>query len=123
MYKKLLLTFFASFGMVLFLNAQTKITGTVKDSNGEALIGASVQVDGTSDGTTTDLDGNFTIMVADANGSLKVSYTGYSSKLVPINERNMVDIVLEAGVSLDEIVLVGSRSYNRSATDVLLRLM
>ena len=73
MYRKLLLTFFASFGMILFLNAQTKINGTVKDSKGEPLIGASVQVDGTSEGTTTDLEGDFTIMVSDVNASLNVS--------------------------------------------------
>ena len=78
MYKKLLLTLFASFGMMIFLNAQTKISGTVKDSNGEPLIGASVQVDGTSEGTTTDLEGDFTIMVSDVSGSLNVSYTGYT---------------------------------------------
>jgi iron complex outermembrane receptor protein len=117
MYKKLLLTLFASFGMMIFLNAQTKISGTVKDSNGEPLIGASVQVDGTSEGTTTDLEGDFTIMVSDVSGSLNVSYTGYTSILIPINGRNTIDVILEAGVSLDEIVLVGSRSYNRSATD------
>ena len=101
MYKKLLLTFFASFGMVIFLNAQTKINGTVKDSKGEALIGASVQVDGTSEGTTTDLEGDFTIMVSDVNASLNVSYTGYTSILIPIYGRNTFDVILEAGVSLE----------------------
>jgi iron complex outermembrane receptor protein len=108
---------FMSFGILFVLNAQTKINGTVKDSNGEALIGASVQIDGTEDGIITDVDGSFTILVSDTNARLKVSYTGFTTQLVPINGRNKVDIILEAGVALDEIVLVGSRSYNRSATD------
>lgn len=54
------------------------VTGTVTDPSGEPLIGASVLAQGTSNGTATDIDGNYTINV-DANGTLVFSYVGYDT--------------------------------------------
>ena len=68
----------------LFLSAvafaQTQVTGHVADVRGEDIIGANVTVKGTSNGTITDIDGNFTINVDDKNGTLAVSFIGYKTK-------------------------------------------
>lgn len=57
-----------------------KISGTIKDEKGEAVIGATVSVKGTTEGTITDLDGKFSLDVP-ANGSLQISYVGYIQQL------------------------------------------
>ena len=56
-----------------------KVTGTVKDSNGEPIIGATVIEKGTANGTVTDFDGNYTLELSD-NGILAISYIGYKSQ-------------------------------------------
>lgn len=70
-------------GMLLFTvgawaGTPVKITGTVKDTNGEPLIGATVAIPGSSTGAVTDIDGNFTLTV-DPDKELTVSYVGYTS--------------------------------------------
>lgn len=60
------------------------ITGKIIDSNGEAIIGASVVVKGTSNGTITDIDGNFTLTVP-VKAILTVSYVGYETVYVPVD--------------------------------------
>lgn len=88
-------------------NAQQTVKGTVQDSNGEPLIGASVIVKGQNSGATTDLDGNFTIQVA-PDGILKVSYVGYDSAEIPVNKRDFIQITLKENTNLlDEVVVVG----------------
>lgn len=71
-------------------------TGTVKgqvvDANGEPIIGASVLVKGTTNGTITDFDGNFTLNNA-SKGILVVSYIGYKTQEVPVNEKNLMKII------------------------------
>ena len=83
----------------LFLSAvafaQTQVTGHVADVRGEDIIGANVTVKGTSNGTITDIDGNFTINVDDKNGTLAVSFIGYKTKEVKIGEKARLQIVLE----------------------------
>lgn len=76
--KKTLLCISMLFSM-LTLNAQKTITGTVKDnSTNEPLIGATVLVDGTTIGTATDIDGNYTLSVPLSASRLTISYVGYS---------------------------------------------
>lgn len=96
----------------LFLSAvafaQTQVTGHVADVRGEDIIGANVTVKGTSNGTITDIDGNFTINVDDKNGTLAVSFIGYKTKEVKIGEKARLQIVLEEDTeTLDEVVVVG----------------
>ena len=67
----------------LTANAQNPVTGTVTDQAGEPLIGASVTVPGTSVGTSTDIDGNFKLNVAQGQ-KLRISYVGYLSKEVTV---------------------------------------
>jgi TonB-linked SusC/RagA family outer membrane protein len=89
--------------------AQTRVTGTVKDALlGETVVGANVVESGTNNGTTTDINGNFTLSVKDLNAILQVNYTGYTELLVPLNGRTQVDISLaEANNLINEVVVVG----------------
>ena len=89
------------------LLAQRTITGTVSSEDGETLIGASVQVKGTSTGAVTDLDGNYTISVSNDAKTLVVTYTGYSDAEVAIGASNIVDVTLSEGVELSEVVVIG----------------
>ena len=88
--------------------AQGKVSGTVVDANGDAIIGASVIVKGTSTGTVTDYDGNFTIQNVPANGSLVISYVGYRNQTVAVAGKSQVNVTLEEDRQLlDEVVVVG----------------
>lgn len=88
--------------------AQTTVTGTVTNEQNSPLPGASVVEKGTSNGTTTDFDGNFTIEVADGNAILVVSFIGYISLEVPTNGQGNVTVQLQEDTSkLDEVVVVG----------------
>ena len=79
---KQILLLFAVMFCAIHLNAQRNITGNVSAENGEALIGASVLVTGSTIGTITDLDGNFALEVPDGSNSLTVSYTGFATEEV-----------------------------------------
>lgn len=86
---------------------QDAITGTITDEEGEGLPGATVLEKGTSNGTITDVNGNFTISVA-SDAMLIVSFVGYQNKEIPVNGRTRIDITLEADVaSLQEVVVIG----------------
>ena len=83
------------------------ITGKIIDSNGEAIIGASVVVKGTSNGTITDIDGNFTLTVP-VKSILTVSYVGYETVYVPVDGKKTFSITLKEDTEmLDEVVVVG----------------
>ena len=83
------------------------VTGIIKDDEGP-LPGASIIVEGTSIGTQSDFDGSYTISVPDTATTLVVSYIGYKTQKVLINNRTNIDILLEADTGqLDEIVLIG----------------
>ena len=90
-------------------SAQSKsVTGTVLDKAGESVIGASVVVKGTTQGTTTGVDGKFTLANVPANGTLQVSFLGYKTVEVTVAGRTAVDVVLEEdSAQLDEVVVVG----------------
>ncbi len=96
---------------VLFCNfaiAQRTITGTVTDaSTKEPLIGANILVLGTSSGTVTDIDGNYSLSVPEGANTLEVTYTGYASQRVEVGAQSVINIVLSAGEFLDEVVVVG----------------
>ena len=110
--KPLLLSLMLSAGIAL--NAQViSITGTVKDASGEAIIGATVQETGTSNGTVTDIDGNFAIQ-ADAQATLNVKYIGYEPQDIPVGGRTAIHIVLEEdAISLGEVVAIGYGSQKK----------
>src|SRR5574344_2732664 len=89
--------------------AQTKITGNVSDATGDPVIGASIVVKGAKgSGTVSDLDGNFTVSVPNANSQLQVSYIGYITKTISLEGQKNVKVVLEEDKkTLDEVVVVG----------------
>ncbi|MCF0243764.1 MAG: SusC/RagA family TonB-linked outer membrane protein, partial [Bacteroidaceae bacterium] len=88
--------------------AQKAVTGTVKDKSGEPLIGVSVMIDGTSQGTVTDFDGNFRVPNVSANTVLNVSYIGYKAQKVKVGNQDNITITLEDdNQQLQEVVVVG----------------
>lgn len=87
--------------------AQTTVSGTVTEPNGP-LPGANVLVKGTTNGATTDFDGNYTLNNVPSNATLVVSYVGFATLEVAVNGRTTVNIALqEDDNTLDEVVLIG----------------
>jgi TonB-linked SusC/RagA family outer membrane protein len=90
-----------------------KIIGTIKDENGDVVIGASIQIKGTSEGTITDINGNFS-MNAKANAILLVSYIGYTKQEIEVRGRNRIDIILQEDTQLlGEVVVIGYGTLTR----------
>lgn len=84
------------------------VSGTVLDDQGEPLIGVTVMVEGTSNGTATDFDGNYSLKNVPSKGKLVFSYIGYSQQVVDVKGRTRIDIKMsEDSQSLDELVVVG----------------
>jgi len=95
-----------------------EITGVVNDENGTPLPGASVVIKGTTIGAQTDFDGNFTITIPDNNTILTISYIGYETVEINVGDKSTVTVNLkESAAQLDEVVMVGSRNPNRTATE------
>jgi len=88
---------------------ELKVTGTLTDAEtGTALIGATVQVKGTTNGTSTDLDGNYAIVAPDGNSILVFSYIGYVNQEIVIGNQTTINVSLVPDVqSLNEVVVVG----------------
>ena len=84
-----------------------RITGSIKDSNGQPVIGATVMQQGTNNGSITDLNGNFSLTVP--NGAIiEVSYIGYVSQQIRISSNKPLSIVMrEDNEMLEEVVVVG----------------
>lgn len=90
-----------------------KISGTVKDQNGESVIGANVSVKGTTIGTITDIDGNFILEVPE-NVVIQISYIGYITQEISLGNKEHLDILLKEDLqSLDEIVVIGYGTAKR----------
>ncbi len=103
---------------IAMVNAQTKsISGTVtSDSDGGPVPGATVQVKGTSLGTVTDIDGNFTIQVPTDAKTLVISFVGMTPAEVEIGTQTTFNIKLESAmVGMDEVVVVGYGTTTREA--------
>ncbi|MDL2208569.1 TonB-dependent receptor [Parabacteroides sp. OttesenSCG-928-O15] len=84
-----------------------RITGTVLDNQGEPVIGANVVEKGTTNGTTTDINGSFSLSVAD-NATLQVTYIGYMAQEIRLSGQKTISILLrEDSQTLDEVVVVG----------------
>lgn len=84
------------------------LRGVVKDDFGESVIGAGVFQKGTTNGTVTDIDGNFSLTVPDRNAVLVISCIGYITQEVPAGNRSDFNIVLKEDVQkLDELIVIG----------------
>ncbi len=94
-------------------NVQSTITGTVTDDLGGPLPGANVLVKGTTNGTQTDFDGNYTI-TANANDILVFSYIGFAKQEVPINGQSTINVqMVEDASQLSEVVVTGYATQTR----------
>jgi TonB-linked SusC/RagA family outer membrane protein len=88
------------------LSAQFSISGNVRNSAGEPLIGAFIQEEGTNNGTTTDLNGDFSLTVRNGQSVILVTYIGFKSKKIQIGGNSKTDIVLdEDAVGLTEVTV------------------
>jgi hypothetical protein len=76
--------------------AQNQVTGHVADATGEPIIGANVTVKGTTVGTITDIDGNFTLEVGSTDGTLVVSFIGYKSAEAAIKGKSPINVIFRA---------------------------
>ena len=99
--------------------AQVTVTGTVKDADGSPLPGVNISEVGTSNGTITDFDGQYKISVGE-DARLEFSFVGYNSTTITVGRQTQIDVTLESGVSLNDVVVVGSRAPIRSNTTVAL---
>lgn len=94
---------------------QFSVSGSVVDSGGVPLPGASIVEKGTTNGATTDFDGNYTISLADENAVLTISYIGFKTREVAVSGRSEITITLqEDAAGLDEVVVVGYGSQKKS---------
>jgi len=85
--------------------AQRTVVGTVTGDDGETLIGATVRVKGTNDGTRTDVDGKYSVKVNGGANTLLFSYTGFEQQEVTLGESNVVDVVLKSSSVLQDVVV------------------
>ncbi len=95
-----------------------KITGKITGANGEPLSGVSVSLKGSTIGTTTDNNGNFTLTVPE-KGTLVISYIGYQSQELPVNSQSVINIKLVPSTkSMDEVVVIGYGSASKETLPV-----
>ena len=94
-----------------FTFAQSKVSGTVKDANGEPLIGVSVMEVGTNNGAVTDINGNYTLNVK-PGAKLKLSYIGFTPQTVKAGSNSQI-VLQEDNTALNEVVVVGYGTMRR----------
>ncbi len=87
---------------------QSNVTGTITDENGEPFLGVTIIIKGTTRGTTTDTNGNYSIDVPDGNSVLVFSFVGYKTVEVPVGIQRVINISLTPDItSLQEVVVTG----------------
>ncbi|MEM1135403.1 MAG: carboxypeptidase-like regulatory domain-containing protein, partial [Bacteroidota bacterium] len=95
--------------------AQIKVSGKVIDNKGETLPGVSILEDGTSNGTVTDVNGEFALLVSSGSAKLTFSYVGFVSQTINVGNSTFLEIQLEEDVSaLDEVVVIGYGTAKKS---------
>ena len=96
--------------------AQLTVKGTVvSDSESEPLVGVAILEKGTSNGTITDIDGNYSIQLKSNNATLVVSYMGYTTQNISVNGRSNIDIrLVDDSKLLDDVVVVGYGTMKKS---------
>lgn len=116
--RKYFLQLIMCFGVIFFsssLMAQTTISGKVTDaSNGDALIGVSIQVQGTTKGTLTNLDGEYRMEVPADAEVLLFSYTGYQTQEIAIDGKTTIDVSMATGLDLEQVVVSASRKAEKA---------
>jgi len=105
-------------GEEAFVETVTLVTielkGKITDKDGIPLPGATIVEDGTLNGVTSDIDGNFTIKVASTSSVLKISYIGFTTQLIPIGEKTEFEITLaQSATGLNEVVVTGYQTISK----------
>lgn len=96
--------------------AQRTISGMITDAvTDDPLIGATIQIVGTSTGVVTDLEGNFTLQLAPEQNQLRFTYTGYAEQLVEVGTQTVFDIEMTSGQQLEEVVVVGYGTQKKAS--------
>ena len=108
-----------TFFILLFISqlaiGQITVTGIVSDEfSKESLIGATVTVKDADTGTSTDLDGSYSLNVPDGNATLIFSYTGYETQEIALEGRSTLDVSLSSGIAISEVIIIGSRGQGRT---------
>ena len=124
--RNIILSICMSFLMALALpmyaqQAQT-IKGTVVDANGDPVIGATVRVQGTNDGTITDMDGKYLIKVP-AKGKLEISFVGYKTELISDMKKAVKITLVEDSELMEEVVVVGYGSQKAKHVTAAIEVM
>lgn len=114
-YPAILLFLSISLPATTSITSIVQVSGTVTDATGEALIGVTVRLKNTANGTVTDLDGSYAFNVPGLMDTLVFSYTGFATREIPVNNRTIIDVQLETDAeTLDEIVVVGYGTVRKS---------
>ena len=117
---------FAATWMCAYVFAQggIQVSGTVTDGEGEPLIGASVQMKGTTTGIITDVNGKFTLNVPNRNAILVFSYVGFTAKEVTVGSQTTINVTLAEGMEIEEVVVTAlgikrqTKALSYSATEM-----
>ena len=111
---------FCVMGFPLLVQAQGTVQGIVQDKL-EAIIGATVLVKGTADGTVTDYDGSYKLQLPAGSHEIEVSYIGYATQTAVVEvidgKVSTLDFTLAEGISLDEVIVTGTKAPNRTNTN------
>ena len=98
-----------------FENDLATVSGIVTDETGETLIGVSILIKDSDQGTTTDVDGRYSIDMPDGLNTLVFSYTGFKTVEVNVDGRTNIDVVLQSSSQiLDELVVIGYGTVKKS---------
>lgn len=91
------------------------VQGKVSSSTGEELPGVNIVIQGTTQGTVSDIDGNFSLTVTDPNAVLLFSFIGYVPKAIPLNGQSTISVILDEDIEqLDEVVVIGYGTVRKS---------
>ena len=94
---------------IAVIHAQWTVSGRVTDAkDGSPLIGATVEEIGTSSGTVTDFDGNYSLSISSGKAKIQVKYVGYTAQDIVVGDRSTIDVAMsEDGILLEQVVVVG----------------
>lgn len=119
---KLKVKYFLRDGLLLFglllaaqsVFAQRTVSGTITDAEtGDPLIGAYVLAQGTSSGTVTDFDGKYSFSLPAGVTTIEISYTGYGNQEIEVGNQTVIDVLMQSGQQLDEVVVIGYGTVKR----------
>lgn len=89
------------------------VTGTVKEANGETVIGATIMVKGTSSGTITDIDGAYTLSNVKEGQTLVFSMVGMETEERTIGSQSVIDVVMNSGITMEEVIITGYQTQRK----------